>query len=836
MPFGGTIKLTGESEYRKAIQQITQDLSKMSSTLKSQTADFSSNDKSIKNSAQASKELNESLKTQSEALQRAKSSYAQYSVQVQAQTTRHNALSKEYKNAVLELERIKATSGETSEEYKKQAQVVDKLGQELADSTEELNESKSAMSALKSEINSSQKTINATEKAMDGLGTETEDAGESAKKAGDGFTVMKGVLANLATQAITSAVNGLKKLGGAFVDVGKQAIDSYGEFEQLEGGVNKLFGDDAGKTVKENAQKAFSTAGMNANQYMETVTSFSASLISGLNGDTAKAAQISDKAIRDMSDNANTFGTDISSIQNAYQGFAKGNFTMLDNLKLGYGGTKEEMLRLVKDAGVVEDSVESIDDVSFDQIIEAINLTQKRMGITGTTAKEASATIQGSTASMKSAWQNMLTGMADENANFEQLSKDFVGTLITEDGQGGVLGTIIPRVATVITGMSTAIQTMLPQLIQAVVPIIQQNLPIIMEAVQNALQTILQVLPQVIPVIADLIPQIVSTLVGLLPDIINAGIQILLGLIQGISDSIPQLIAMLPEIIATIVDVLINNLPLIIDTGMELLVGLIEGLTEAIPQLIDYVPQIIATIVKVLIQNLPKIIDSAVKIMVALINGLVQSLPQLIAMTPKIILTIVQTLIQNLPQIIQGGVKIIASLISGLLQSLGNLATNAKKIGQTVLNAVLEFPRKMLDVGTNLVRGIWDGIIGSLDWIKSKISGWVGNVTGFIKRLFGINSPSKLFRDEIGENLALGIGEGFSDEMKTVSQQMGDAIPKSFDVETSINSVAGARTSAAPYDNMVSAFKEALSEMKIELDDEVAGKFIDKTVTRLIYT
>jgi phage-related protein len=836
MPFGGTIKLTGESEYRKAIQQITQDLSKMSNSLKSQTADFSANDKSLKNSAQASKELNESLKTQSDALAKAKTSYAQYSVAVQAQTTRHNALSKEYRNAVLELERIKATSGETSEEYKKQAQVVDKLGQELAESTEELNESKSAMSALKKEINDSQKTINTTEKAMDDLGTETEEAGKSAEKAGDGFTVMKGVLANLATQAINACISGLKNLGGAFVDVGKQALNSYGEFEQLEGGVNKLFGDDASKTVMENAQKAFSTAGMNANQYMETVTSFSASLISGLNGDTAKAAQISDKAIRDMSDNANTFGTDITSIQNAYQGFAKGNFTMLDNLKLGYGGTKEEMLRLVKDAGVVEDSVESIDDVSFDQIIEAINLTQTRMGITGTTAKEASATIQGSTASMKSAWQNMLTGMADENANFEQLASDFVGTLITEDGQGGVLGTIVPRIATVITGMSTAIQTMLPQLIQAVVPIIQQNLPIIMTAVQGALQTILQVLPQVIPIIADLIPQIVSTLVGLLPDIINAGIQILLGLIQGISDAIPDLIAMLPEIIATIVDVLIQNLPLIIDTGMELLVGLIEGLAEAIPKLIDYIPQIISTIVTVLINNLPKIIDSAVKIMVALINGLIQSLPKLIAMTPRIIMTIVSTLIQNLPQIIQGGVQIIASLISGLVQSLGNLLTNAKKIGSTILQAIADIPKKMIDTGVNLVKGIWQGITGSLDWIKSKIRGWVGNVTGFIKRLFGINSPSKLFRDEIGTNLALGIGEGFSDEMKAVSQEMGDAIPKSFDVETSINSVAGARASANTYDNMVGAFKEALSQMKIELDDEVAGKFIDQTVTRLIYT
>lgn len=148
----------------------------------------------------------------------------------------------------------------------------------------------------------------------------------------------------------------------------------------------------------------------------------------------------------------------------------------------------------------------------------------------------------------------------------------------------------------------------------------------------------------------------------------------------------------------------------------------------------------------------------------------------------------------------------------------------------------MKIPSEMIETGKNLVKGIWEGITGSLDWIKSKIKGWVGNVTKFIKKLFGINSPSKLFRDEIGENLALGIGEGFSDEMKTVSQQMGDAIPKSFDVEANINSVAGARASAAPYENMVSAFKEALSQMKIELDDDEVGRFIDKTVTRLIYT
>lgn len=842
MPFGGTIKLTGESEYRRAIQNITQDLSKMSSALKTQTADFSSNDKSIKNTAQASKELNESLKSQSEALAKAKTSYAQYSVAVQAQTTRHNALSKEYRNAVLELDKIKASSGETSDAYKKQAQVVDKLGQELAESTEELDKSKSAMSALKSEINNSQKTINATEKAIDDLGNETKDAGDKAKESEKGWSSWGQTLADLRTKAIGQMLQGLKQLGGAFIDVGKQAIDSYGEFEQLEGGVKKIFGDDTAQSVIDNANKAFSTAGMSANQYMETVTGFSSALIQSLDGDTAKSAEVADRAIRDMADNANTFGTSMESIQYAYQGFAKQNYTMLDNLKLGYGGTKEEMQRLIADASKMTDVQKELgitvdeSDMSFANIANAISVVQKNMGIMGTTAKEASGTIQGSTGSMKSAWQNMLRGMADENANFEELAKNFVGTLITEDGQGGVLGTIIPRVSQVITGMSSAIQTMLPQLIQSVVPLIQQNLPIIMSAISDALQTILSVLPQVIPIIADLIPQIVSTLVGLLPDIINAGVQILLGLIQGISSAIPDLIKMLPDVIDSIVTTLIDNLPLIIDTGLELLVALTDGILNAIPQMVARLPEIIQKLIKTLMDNLPKIIDAGVKLLVALvqnmpaiINGIVRALPTLIS-------GLISGLMQNLPAIISAGVQLLVALVQNMPAILTGILKAIPQIIKGIVQGIVKGVPELAKAGLDLIKGLWQGIKDAKDWIMDKIKGFMDGIVGGIKKFFGINSPSKLFRDEIGENLALGIGEGFSDEMKTVSQQMGDAIPKSFDIETSINSVAGARTSAAPYENMVGAFKEALSQMKIELDDDEVGRFIDKTVTRLIYT
>lgn len=786
--FGGAVRLSGESEYRRALALITQNLKELSSEMKTVSSEYDKNDTSTEAVASRSQVLTQILEQQREKLATLQSQYEQLSPKVQEQAEKHKALIEEYENEKKKLETIGETLGETSQEYKDQESKVAGLAEEVKKSTVANDANEKSLSNLKIQMNNTQTEINNTTKEMDALGKEAKDSGKEAEEGSKGYTVLKNVIANLATKAIESAINGLKQLGSAFIEVGQQAVGSYKEFEQLEGGAKKLFGDDVAQTVMENAQNAFATAGMTANEYLSTVTNFSASLISGLDGDTVKASQIADQAIRDMADNANTFGTSIESIQNAYQGFAKGNFTMLDNLKLGYGGTKTEMLRLVKDAGVVDQSVKSLDDVSFDQMIEAIHIVQENLNITGTTAKEASTTIEGSTKAMQSAWQNMLTGMADENANFEELANNFIGTLIDENG-GGVIGTLVPRVTQVITGMSNAIQTLLPQLIQTVVPIIQSNLPIIMDAVNTAIQTILGVLPEILPVITGLIPQIVSSLIGLLPELTNAGIQLLLALISGVSDTIPQLIGMMPVIIRDMVETLMNNLPEIITTGIDLLLGLITGLSDAIPELIDYLPEIIQTIITVLMENLPKIIEA--------------------------------------------GMKIIPALINGVFKTLSSLGSSIRKINGIIKDTLKELPSVMLQVGVNIVKGIWSGITNSLSWIKSMIRGWVGNVTSFIKRLFGIASPSKLFRDEIGENLALGIGEGFSSEMKDVSQEMADAIPTDFDISPT---VTGARyTNSNSEMDMVASFKEALAQMEIILDDEVAGKFVEKTVTNAIY-
>lgn len=522
-----------------------------------------------------------------------------------------------------------------------------------------------------------------------------------------------------------------------FVAISKSAVDSYAEYEQLKGGVETLFKDSA-DVLMGYADKAYQTAGLSANDYMATVTSFSASLLQSLGGDTAAAADYADQAIIDMSDNANKMGTSMEMIQNAYQGFAKQNYTMLDNLKLGYGGTKEEMQRLLDDAEKI--SGIKYDISSFADVTQAIHVVQTELGITGTTALEASSTIQGSASAMKASWQNLLTGMADPTQNFEQLLQNFISSV------GTFLGNLLPVFTTATQGVLQMVQGLLPQ-----IPVlIEQMLPIVIEGVSGIIAGLVEVLPQIVNAVMEILPQLVTAILNMLPQILEAGIQILLSLIQGLTQALPQLIAMLPEIINTIITVLIENLPLIIEAGIQLLIAIVTGLSEAIPQLIDYIPTIIDTLITTLLDNLPLIIDCAIQLLVAIITGLIQALPQLVAMTPKIIWTIVTTLIENLPQLLKAGVQLLESIIKGI----GSILS---KIGE---------------VGKNIVEGLWNGIKNAKDWLLNKIKSFAHTITDGIKSFFGIHSPSTVFRDEIGKNLMLGLANGITGNEGVVSTAM----------------------------------------------------------------
>lgn len=831
---GAVIKLGGSSEFKDALSSITQQLRETGSELRAISADFAASDKSEQAVINTTDRYSSVLSSQKSLYNSLQSQYERMGAVYAKNENEIKKLNAKKDEEYEKLEKIGRELGTSSKEYQDQVNVVADLEREIDKANKTQSQNEKEMSRVRTQMNNTEASISKTSLEMKNLGEETEDTGEKAKKASkDGFTVFKGALSDLYSKAISAAIDAVKNLGSAIVDLGKQAVSSAANYEQIIGGVETLFGDSA-STVEQYANNAYKTAGLSANQYMETVTGFSASLLQSLGGDTQKAADIGDMAVSDMADNANKFGTSMDSIQNAYQGFAKQNYTMLDNLKLGYGGTKSEMERLLVDAEKI--SGIHYDISSLSDVYNAIHVVQQEMGVTGTTAQEAAKTISGSANATKSAWQNVLTAIGT-GADLTPLINNLVDSL------GNLVNNLSPVVKNVVKGLGTLaaglLTTVVPNLIQTIPPLIAESVPILTAALQNALDAVLAVLPSVIDALSGLIPQIVGMLISMLPKLIEVGMKMLVSLVDGITRALPQLISMLPKIIIDLVNTLLKGGPQLAKAGLDLILALAVGIVDAIPQLVDMLPQIIEAFVNGIITNLINVIETGIKIIFALINGLIKAIPSLVMAMPKIIIAIVDALIKALPQIIVSGVQIVGALIQGLFSMYGSLWQTAWDLGMRILQALWEFPGKVLEVGGNIVRGLWEGIASSFDWIKNKIAQWVGDVFNFIKQLFGIASPSKLFRDEIGANLALGIGEGFSDEMKNVEQEMKNALPTSFDVETSLNnknnSLNGSDITSITYFDAVNAFKEALSDMNIELDNENMGRFVRKTVTKAIY-
>ena len=552
-------------------------------------------------------------------------------------------------------------------------------------------------------------------------------------------------------------------LGASAVAVGKLLKDSvtaYAEYEQLVGGVQKLYGT-AGMSVEEyaksvgksvddvkgkydelttaqdlvmkNAANAYRTAGMSTSQYMEQATSLSASLINSLGGDTVKAAEQTDVAMRAIADNYNTFGGDMQMIQGAFQGFAKQNYTMLDNLKLGYGGTKTEMERLIADANDWAEANGKAADLSIDSfsdVVTAIDYIQQKQQIAGTTAREASTTISGSLGMLKAAWQNLLTGMADDNADFGEL----VGNLVDSATTFGE--NIIPRVQQAITGAATAVtqllQKVVPKIVQEIPSILQETLPILIEAVTTLIKSVLDVLPTLTPVLVDGLMQIIQAAISLLPQFIDAGLQMITALITGIANALPELIAMLPTIIKQIVDTIMANLPAIIEAGIQLLSALIEGLAEAIPQLIAMLPDIVITIGKTLIECAPEILAAGVQLIVALAKGLAESIPKVVAVMPKIIVAMIKAIGSGLSQLLAMGGKLIVSLVKGIGGAIGHIGKAMAKVGKAIINGIKHLPKEMLNWGKDMIQGLIKGIKSMIGHIGNAVKGVADKIKNFL--------------------------------------------------------------------------------------------------------
>lgn len=611
------------------------------------------------------------------------------------------------------------------------------------------------------------------------VGLLAEDGSVVIKIKGDDspFQKVLGKIGSAVNAAVKASAAAVGAASAGVAALGTACINAYADYEQLVGGVETLFKDSA-DTIQTYADNAYKTAGLSANEYMETVTSFSASLLQSLDGDTEKAAAAADLAITDMADNANKMGTAMESIQYAYQGFAKQNYTMLDNLKLGYGGTKEEMQRLLADAEKL--SGVKYDLSSYADIVEAIHVIQTEMGITGTTAKEASTTIQGSVASMKAAWANLMVGMADDTQDFDLLLSNFIESI------GTVADNLLPRIGIVIEGMGKLVAGLAPEIASALPTLTNELLPNLVELGVQSISALVQGIQENGDSLAAGALSIVGTLAEgiaeLLPMVADTAASLVVSLADGLTESLPDIIPIAIETISTLVENLTENANTIIDAGIQIILALGEGLIAALPQLIETVPQIVINIANVINDNAPKLVDTALYLITRLAVGLVQAIPTLVANIPKIIEAIVDAFMAF--QWLNLGKQLIDGVANGVKKAGESMATAAK-------NTFSKFKSKLVGVEVaselkNIGKHIIDGIVGGIKNSLSKIANIAGKIKDTLlsklKGLFRIASPSKLMKEEvgayIGEGIAVGIeesGQMAVDAAETVANGIIDA-------------------------------------------------------------
>ena len=550
-------------------------------------------------------------------------------------------------------------------------------------------------------------------KVLDG---EAGSAGDSA-----GETVGSNLVSKLKTIIAAAGI-------GEFV---KSAVSEGADYEQAVGGMETLYKDSSATMIKY-ANEAFKTAQLSANDYMETATQFSASLLSSLGGDTEQAAEAANTAIIDMADNANKMGTSMQSIQDAYKGFAKQNYTMLDNLSLGYGGTKTEMERLLADAQKISGVEYNIDNLN--DVYSAIHVIQQEMGITGTSALEAGTTVSGAVATMQSAWSNLLAQMTSSEGGDVKGAVQNLITSIFGDGSDtnlGVLGTVIPSIARLAESIGPALIT----------------------AITASFESI-------------------STLVG------EGGIQTVVEYINGI----------------------MSNLANVAVTGMEMLTRLYTGVLSALPKIITGAGQVILAFANGILNNLPQVLAKGAQMITSIISGISQNLPKITAAAGQVVGKLLSTIVNHLPQILAQGVAITVKIAAGLIQALPSIISAVVSL---VANIVSGFATgtDWGSVGVNIIKGIVNGLQSMASALWDAITDIAKGAFNAVKEFFGIASPSKLMRDEIGRYIPAGIAEGITGNAGLVSDAMDDIGAGALNSTLSVNSgrlgaVAGSSTGA----------------------------------------
>lgn len=558
---------------------------------------------------------------------------------------------------------------------------------------------------------------------------DTSEYDKSIKKAEDTANSSHGKIKAGAVAAWAAVGTAVVAAGKLITDTIKQSVSLYSEYEQLAGGVETLFKESSG-VVMDYAANAYKTAGLSANEYMATVTSFSASLLQSLGGDTEEAARMADMAITDMSDNANKMGTDMTAIQNAYQGFAKQNYTMLDNLKLGYGGTKEEMQRLIDDANKLREAQGLNADLTIDSyadVVEAIHTVQTEMGITGTTAKEAATTIQGSANMAKAAWQNLLTGLGDADANIGELVDNVVASFNT------LLDNLIPVIENIISA-----------------------LPAVIEGLASAL---LEMAPTILSSVGEIISLLIDLIIESLPMLIDAGLQMIMALMEGLVQNAGNLADAAVEIVTSLATFLADNIDKIIDAAITLFTSFLTAILEP--------------------GNLQKLVEAAVKLVVSLVEGVIKAIPQLLQAAAQLISQLLAALAAAVGQLLQMGVQWITNLVQGIRNKISDVVQAGHDLAEQVKAKLREKISQFKQIGRDLLEGLKAGIKEKVSSIISSVTGAVSDAISAAKRLLGIASPSKVFKQMgqfMDEGLAQGVAGDAGKAIKAVVAMVSGAI------------------------------------------------------------
>lgn len=535
--------------------------------------------------------------------------------------------------------------------------------------------------------------------------------------------------------------------------IGKALSASISEgaaLEQSLGGIETLFKDSADK-VKANAAKAYQTAGMSANDYMELTTSFSASLLSSLAGDTSKAADVADMAMVDMSDNANKMGTNMEDIKNAYQGFAKQNYTMLDNLKLGYGGTKSEMERLLADAQKISGVEYNIDNLS--DVYSAIHVIQGQLDITGTTAKEAATTISGSFNQMKAAAKNVMGEIA-LGMDVGPALNELANTIITF-----AAGNLLPAVWNVISALPSAIVTFVTALG-----------------------------PQLFAAVSGLIPQIASGITTGIPTLYQSAMQLMDQFNIGIQE----------------------QLPILLQKGVDFITNIVNGILQNLPQVITMAGNVITYFANTIISMLPTILSAGARLLLRLVNGIINNLPQIAQAAATAIVRFVASIGQNLPQILQSGITIIAKLAAGLIRAIPNLVGQIPAIISAIVNTFTS--QNWGSIGINIISGIASGLRSAAHMLWDAVKGVLGGFKENVLAFFGIHSPSR-WGAYVGEMIDTGIANGLIGKTTLVSNAAAE-LQKSVKkpIGTSMDLTISGKSSTESQNSTIAEKLEALLE------------------------